>query len=97
MQPQNIHPANQYNRKKIIWGIACLAGPVALIILSLLLYAVANFISGSTTQNSDELLSEPSPVTTIVNILLFIVGAFSVVAIVPGLIIGIILLATAKK
>lgn len=89
MQPEIIPPSQTtYSRKKIIWGIVCLVGPIGLIIASLLLYAIVNFITGD---------SGDSVIRTIMNVFLFIVGAFSVMSIVPGFIIGIILLATAKK
>lgn len=91
MQPETTHSKKStYNRKKIVWGVVCLVGPLALVVVSLLLYAIVNFVVGSSG-------TEQSIVTTITNILLFLVGAVSVVTMLPGLIVGIILLATSRN
>ncbi len=79
-----------YSRIKIVWGIICLVGPLALIVISVLLYAIISFITGGS--QSDE-----SVARTISNVILFIVGAFSAATILPGIIVGIILLATSKN
>jgi|GEM_PF-500914 len=53
--------------------------------------------STTTTDSDTQLFNEPSPGQTIANILLFITGTVGVIAWLPGLITGIILLTTAKK
>lgn len=74
--------------------------PTALILASILLYAVVNFImAGAAPEPSadGELFGEQSPVRTILNVILFVLGSAGVAAWLPGLIAGIILLATRKK
>ncbi len=65
-------------------------------------YAILNFIAGSQEAAqvaSDSLFAEagPSPLHTIGNVLLFLVGAIAVMTWLPGIIIGIILLSTRQK
>lgn len=86
------------NRLKLIWGLVCLIGPTALLIVALLVYAIANFIAAGTTSGSggDDLFGEPSPGETIANVVMFLVGTVSVLTWLPGIIVGIILLATRK-
>lgn len=85
------------NKRKIL-ALWLLIGPTALIIGSLLLYAVVNFILASTapTPTTNELTGPTSPVATILNVILFLVGALSVAAWLPGIIAGIVLLTTSK-
>ena len=90
------------NKLKTTWGIICLVTPTTLVIVSILAYDVINFIAGSqeTAQvASDSLFSEAgaSPLRTIGNVILFAVGAITVVTWLPGIIIGIILLTTRQK
>jgi len=85
------------NKLKLIWGLISLIGPTALIIASLLLYAIFNYFYGMTAGSSDELFgAAPSPFMTLINILLYIVGMISVITWLPGIVIGIVLLATRK-
>ena len=99
---QDIVSIQKANKLKTTWGIICQVAPTALVIVSILAYAILNFIAGSqeTTQlASDSLFAEtgPSPLRTIGNVLLFLVGAIAVMTWLPGIIIGIILLATRRK
>lgn len=74
--------------------------PTALIVASILLYAVVNFILGATAPEPSadgELFGEQSPVRTTLNVILFFIGSASVAAWLPAMITGIILLATRKK
>lgn len=84
------------NTRKIV-ALWLLIGPTALIVGSIILYAVANLIMSSITPAAGEELGGQSVVQTIVNILLFLVGAVSVLTWLPGIIVGIILLTTQKK
>lgn len=95
MQDQPVQQPASKNKKQLIWGLVCLLGPTALIVISLLLYATLNFIFGATATNGD-LFGEQSPAKTIFNVVLFLIGAVSVITWLPGLIAGIILLATRK-
>ena len=86
------------NRKRTILALWLMIGPTALIVVSIIAYAVVNFItSQTTTPQTDALFSEPSVGSTAANVILFIVGAISVMTWLPGMIAGIILLATKKK
>jgi small-conductance mechanosensitive channel len=88
-------PATKNTRK--IVALWLLIGPTALIVGSIILYAVANLIMSSIAPATGEELGGQSVVRTIVNILLFLVGAVSVLTWLPGIIVGIILLTTQKK
>lgn len=110
MQP-NVPPApaavntatiQKTNKLKTTWGIICLVAPTALVIVSVLAYVILNLIAGSQETAhvaSDSLFSEagPSPLRTIGNVILFAVGAIAVMTWLPGIIVGIILLATRNK
>lgn len=84
-------------RKKI--ALLLLIGPTALIISSVILYAILNFVFSSISQGSNEgeMFATQSPIQHVVNVLLFLVGSVSVLAWVPGIIGGIILLATKRE
>lgn len=84
------------NKRKFIWGLVCLLGPTGLIILSIVAYAVLNFIAGSMSSEG-ELFGEIPIWQTIANVVLFFTGAISVITWLPGIIGGIILLASRKK
>jgi len=99
MQDQPQTHVSKKSKTQLTWALICLIGPTALIIISILLYAIVNFIVGSTAQPSPsdaDLFVQQSPVHTISNIVLFVVGAISVATWLPGIIVGIILLATRK-
>ena len=101
MQPQNIPQPQSIvqdsNKKRRTWAFVCLFGPTALIIISVLLYALMNFFLGSATTNESDLLANPPVWKTIMNVVLFLVGAITVLTWLPGIIIGIVLLATPKR
>lgn len=104
MQEQQIQPVQPVSsapksKKQLVWALVCLIGPTALIVISILAYAIVNFISGSTVETSpsgEELFGETSPVKVIFNVILFVLGALSVATWLPGIIVGIILLAKRK-
>jgi hypothetical protein len=95
MNPANKQPKKQDGRK--IAGILLVAGPTVLIVLSVMLYALVNFIFSSIPPSSDDLFSNTSPAQSIANIILFSLGTTGFITWLPALIIGIILLATRKK
>ncbi len=110
------------NTNKLRWGLICLIAPTALIIISLVLYALVNFIFSATagmqsqpyavdctgSEVSGACLSEPQTSQeaqlfngsgigrTIANVALFLVSALSVATWLPGIIVGIVLLANRK-
>lgn len=96
---QAIPAINGKNTRRVI-ALWLLIGPTALIIGSLLLYAIVNFILASTmpaTPPEGEAFGSQSPIQTILNVILFLVGAVSVMTWLPGIIAGIVLLTTEKK
>ena len=72
--------------KAALW---LMIGPTALFIVTFMLFAMTNWVVSS--------FAPVSIATTIINILLFIAGSVSMLTWLPGLIVGIVLLATAKK
>lgn len=67
-----------------------LIGPTALLIVTFILYAIVNLINGNDVNATLDALN------VAVNSLLFIAGVISVLAWVPGIVIGIVLLVTKK-
>lgn len=84
------------NKKKLIWGLICLLGPTLLLVITIFTYAVVNFLIADTAQSSSELFTT-SPLGAIFNILMFLVGALVILTWLPGIIAGIVLLATRRK
>ena len=83
--------------KTALW---LMIGPTALLIATFLAYAVVNLMFASavtTATNETTLFAEQSPIQSIINVLLFLVGAIGSLTWLPGLITGIVLLATPKK
>ena len=102
MDPATLAPVPAQQRK--ITGRTKLAlwlmiGPTALLVVSFIGYAIINwiFMSAPAAADSTALFTAESPAKVILNILFFLTGAISVVTGLPGLIIGIVLLATPKK
>ncbi len=87
------------NKKRKVLALWLLLAPTALIVSIAILYSIVNFIAVSTapTPIEGELFAQPSPIQATINLILFAVGAISAIAWLPGLIAGIILLATQKK
>lgn len=95
----DVEALKKSNKRKLTWGITCLVGPTVLIILTIMLYAAANFLFFSAapeTSADSDLFAQPSPAQAIVNVVLFLVGAFSTLTWLPGIIVGIVLLASRK-
>jgi hypothetical protein len=76
--------------------ILLIVGPGLTIVVTLILYAVVNFVltsfSSTTGDVAGPAVDDQSVFTTIVNVLLFILGAGSFAALIPCLIIGLIML-----
>jgi len=85
------------NRKRTIAALWLMIGPTALIVISIIAYAVVNFLTLQAAPETDAMFGEQPVGMTIMNIILFLVGAISVITWLPGLIIGIVLLATKKR
>jgi hypothetical protein len=85
------------DKKRKMLALGLLIGPTALIIGSLILYAIVNFILFNTMPESGEMSGAQLTIRSILNIILFLVGTLSVITWLPGIIAGIILLTTQKK
>jgi len=79
-------PTRMSTRKKV--ALFIMIGPTAALFGSAILYALADMALAGTGE---------SVARTVVNIFMYTVGVVSVLAWLPGLIIGIVLLTTAKK
>ena len=103
-QPQYTPPAPlqppvdapQKSKKQLKWALVCLLGPTLLLILTIALYALVNFITSLTSVPPDDLFGNQNTGRVIMNVIFFIIGAFSIITWLPGLIAGIILLVTRK-
>ena len=84
------------SHKRTVLALWLMIGPTALIVVAILLYAIMNVMFAQATPTGDDLFAEQTAGQTIANVVLFIVGAISVITWLPGLITGIILLATKK-
>lgn len=80
-------------------------GPVVMVVGSIILYAIANFIISSVSPDissvsdggTDQLYAGGGIFRTITNVLLFLVGSAGVLAFVPCLIFGLVLLSKRRK
>ena len=81
--------------KAALW---LMIAPTALFVVTFILYAIANFITTATAPEPEagQLFSNDGGGVIIVNVLLFLAGVVSFLTWLPGLIIGIVLLATKK-
>ena len=71
----------------VFWLVA----PFALIITDIILYALVNFVVTSTSKPSGDQLFAPTPVwATVINIVLFIIGAVAVLLVPVGIVAAII-------
>lgn len=77
-------------RKK--WGLVLLIGPIALLVLNALLQFIVRFVFSTVEGGSGS-----GPVATVINVISLLIGIVAVLALVPGLIVGIIFLATPEK
>ena len=74
--------------------IFLMVAPTALLIVTILAYAIVSFIFYNAISESsfNALDSQPNLFKTIINIIMFLVGAISTVSFLPGLIVGIVVL-----
>jgi|APMI01.1.fsa_nt_gi hypothetical protein len=91
-QPHALNHAQHTNKLKLIWGLVCLIAPTGIILLSIVIYAVVNFVSASSGSGY-----EASSGRTFINIIMFGLNAIAFITWLPGIIVGIILLATRKQ
>lgn len=96
--PTPQHTAQPKNRTKII-ALLLILGPTLLIVSAFALFALTNLVLNPTFwPTPDSELVAPTPLgITIVNVTLFIMGSTGVIAWLPGIIIGVVLLSKAAK
>lgn len=99
VEPQYTQPvvaeAPRKNHKKLaLW---LMIGPSALFVVTIVLYALSNFIFSASQPVDGELYGDTPILKTILNILFFLSGIVTIITWLPGLIIGIILLAKQSK
>lgn len=92
--PLSPTPETSPRKKGLLLPILLMTGPSLLIIATILLYAIVAFVASSQAPASTngELFSHPSPIHSAINVLLFAVGAISVMGLLPCFIIGLVLL-----
>ena len=105
MQPE-IQPPTQPTHKMSLrtkTALWVMIAPTALLIIAIVAYVFINLALGVTIpdqdpeQNPNLFNDSPSlAITTVLNVFLFIAGGISLLTWLPGLIIGIVLLATQK-
>lgn len=89
--PQQPTPATAKKSQRTLWAIICLAGPTALLVLTFIAFAIINWVFAATTGSYDD---GATMTRVILNIVLWFVGAIASISWLPGIIVGIILLAT---
>ncbi|MDN5819463.1 MAG: hypothetical protein L0H38_01800 [bacterium] len=91
MEPQeinNIAPKQtKVNKRKLTWGLICLIGPTIIFIVGIMMLAVAS----SLPETGDGTLK------TNLNITVYVCTLIAILTWLPGIIVGVILLATRKK
>lgn len=98
--PTDIEQVQKTNRLKLTWGIICLTLPTVLFIITVVGYTVIEYFIIQQTANyaaSDSLFPDRNPIIKTLNIILRLSSIVSILAWLPGIITGIILLATRKR
>jgi hypothetical protein len=94
--PSNPQEQPQASPRKLHKKLALmfLIGPTALILIAVILSAFSNFINSSSqpVPASGDLFGETNPISTVLNIIVFLLGALGILVWLPGIIIGLILL-----
>ncbi|MFZ2126248.1 MAG: hypothetical protein WAV04_01935 [Candidatus Microsaccharimonas sp.] len=95
-----MQPTTKKLSGRTIAALWLMIAPTALFILGFIGFAILNWIGDAATpvpSSDGSLFAETQPTTTAGNILLFATGLIAFLTWLPGLIIGIVLLATQKK
>ena len=91
---------NKKRSKRTVIALICLLGPTILLIGGFMLFAILNLIFSAympATPVDGQLFGGPVPVwRTVLNVISFLVTSIAFLAWLPGIIVGIVLLATAK-
>ncbi len=96
VQPQAQPVVAHSSKARTVWGIVLLTVPTILFVLAIILSAVSNYAFVQETAQDGSLFAETSAAQAIINIFVFLFGLVAFLSWLPGIIIGIILLATKK-
>ena len=88
-------PVTHARKRTLVWGLILLIAPTVLIATSYVLYAIAS--SMTPTPSPDSLFGTPPLAARILNATGLAISAIGVIAWLPGLVIGIVLLSKRKK
>jgi hypothetical protein len=89
--PQPVQPAKKSNRTKLaLW---LMIGPTALFIVTFMLFIIVSIVSALLVSGSTS-FGTTSAIQSAANILLYLAGGISIIAWLPAMITGIVLLAT---
>ena len=97
--PQQIEPYRKKVSGQTKLALWLILGPTVLIAVTFILFAVLNLVFNPTfwpTPDTSDFQATPLPIT-LLNILLFVTGVAGIIAWLPGLIIGAVLLAKRQK
>lgn len=88
---------NKPSRRKL--ALALLVTPTTLAVVSLLLFTIVNVVFNPTfwMRPDTEPVAETPAVVMVINMILVVFGALGLAAIIPGIIIGAVLLYRAKR
>lgn len=91
-------PASPHSKARTTWAIVLLAGPSALWIVVFILNIINNYVWATTMTDlsTSSLYLEENMVHLTITVLAWILGVIAFLSWLPGLIIGIVLLATKK-
>lgn len=93
-------PAVPAPKKSLLWPVLLMIAPGLLLIATILMYAVINFIATATADSAaadGQLFAQPTPMHSFVNIVLFLLGSLAILGLVPCFIIGLVLLIQRMK
>lgn len=79
-------------KRHVKLALLLMIGPSVLLIAAIILGAVSNFAFSNTTPAGDGLYPEDNPARTVINVIIYLAGAVTIITWLPGIIIGIILL-----
>lgn len=97
LAPEQITQIRASNKQKFTWGMICLIAPTALLFITIVCYAVINFVAESAAPSGNAIEATPSNAQTIVNIIMFLIGAVATLTWLPGIIVGIVLLSKRQR
>ncbi|HEU5121865.1 MAG TPA: hypothetical protein VFT59_03385 [Candidatus Saccharimonadales bacterium] len=90
--PPSQMPKQKKSPKKL--ALLFLVGPTVLILIAISIAAISN-LTNSTTQSapaSGELFGDANPISAVLNVVVFLLGALGIFMWLPGIIIGVILM-----